>query len=178
MAAPVEIIESGTVVEAYHGTTRGSAANILVNTFRVGGDERSWLGNGVYFYESSREHAYNYALYVKRIRPADIAVLRATIKLGRCFDLHIAEHAALAESYFDEMENKIEREHLTSHGKPIIVTPSSVIEGIARIVDFDTVRGGHALHNEPIFPGTKFRKGQQIIICVRNLNNILDVRPT
>ena len=176
MSAPKIELTDKVIPDAFHGTTLAAAANILVNGFRMGVEEKGWLGKGVYFYESSREDA---AAWAKRtLPPAQVSVIRATINLGYCLDLHIPEHIQLMRWYYDALTQRIARRGLTDHGNPIKVTEPLVLNLMERNMNLDTIRVGHstAFVRKPAFPGSRFRKGHQIIICVRNLKNIQNVR--
>ena len=178
MSSKPDIPESDVIVEAYHGTSFNAASNILIHGFRPSEGTDEWLGKGVYFYEASREHAYNWALNVKKIHPTQIVVMRAEVKLGRCLDLlHNPAHVDLLENYFNEAENKVFNKKLKSKryfDEQISITESAVIELINRQAAVDSVRTSYS-SGKSIFPGSRFTRGQQIIICVRNLNNILNV---
>lgn len=178
MSSKPDIPESGDLVIAYHGTSFNAASNILVKGFKPSEGEKQWLGLGVYFYQDSQEHAYNWALNVKKLNPKEIVVLQALIRLGRCLDLlHNPAHSDLLENYFNEAENRIFKKNLKSRkysDEQISITESVVIDLIHRDTAIETIRTSFS-SGKPIFPGSRFTRGQQIIICVRNLNNILDV---
>jgi hypothetical protein len=165
---------SKVVPDAYHGTTKAAWADIQINGFRLG--DRGWLGRGVYFYEGAPQDAEKWA---KRTNPPDqVAVLRATIILGHCLDLHNPVHVELMGEYHRKLVEEIRRRRLTDHGKAIKVTEPLVLDFMAQNMELDAVRVAHATRaaKEPVFPGSRFRKGHQIIICVRNLANIRNVR--
>lgn len=178
MSSKPDIPESGELVIGYHGTSFNAASNILLKGFKSSEGVKHWLGVGVYFYQDSREHAYSWALNVKKLRPSEIVVIQALIKLGRCLDLlHNPAHASLLENYFNEAENRVFKNNLKSRKysqEQISITESVVIDLIHRDTPIDTVRTSFS-SGKPIFPGSRFTRGQQIIICVRNLESILDV---
>lgn len=165
---------SKVVPDAYHGTTKDAAAEILKNGFRLG--DKGWLGKGVYFYEGAPQDAQKWA---KRTNSPDrVALLRATIILGHCLDLHNPEYVELMGEYYRKLIEEIRRRRLTDHGKPIKVTEPLVLDFMALNMELDTIRVPHATRasQELVFPTSRFRKGHQIIICVRNLANIRNVR--
>jgi hypothetical protein len=154
-----------TVPDAYHGTSKDNAEKIEKEGFNPSTGEDDFLGNGVYFFESSEWHAKNWA----RRRHKDIGVIIAEIRLGNCLELNNKEHrdliretaVGLVKSGYKDITDTVVINFIT------VKWPSMI----------DTVRASYLgpkfQHAKKIFPGSRFYDFQQLMICVKNLNNII-----
>ncbi len=151
------------IPNAYHGTSNENAKKICRDGFIASCGEKQFLGDGIYFYENSLKHAQNWAERYFKGEP--IAIIKAQVVLGRCLDLNNWEHRNLI---VDVKERLISRGHKES-------TDAAVINFIAKNFNpkIDTVR---ACYVQPkygnLFPGSKFYSYSQLILCVKNKNNI------
>ncbi len=70
----------------YHGTDSETARKAVLGELRLEPSTNvyDWLGKGIYFWEGSRQRAYEWAL---QEHPDDPAVLGGVISLGHCLDL-------------------------------------------------------------------------------------------
>jgi hypothetical protein len=75
-------------VVAYHGTS-AVVANEIVASQRVIPGTRTWdwFGRGVYFWEEDRIRALEWATDPRLGYGADVAVVRARVRLGTCLNL-------------------------------------------------------------------------------------------
>ena len=154
------------VPDAYHGTSLQNAKSIASKGFKeyeVGSD--LYLGDGIYFYESSRRHAELWAK--QRLGEGSlIGVLLCSVNLGRCLDLNKMDHRA----FLIRQKRKIEEKAQPARR----VTDPLVINLLAKVVRFDTVRASLTTPGKgPVFEGSRIWDYQSLIICVRNMDNIL-----
>ncbi|HKL82757.1 MAG TPA: hypothetical protein VJ879_09585 [Desulfobacter sp.] len=153
------------IPDAYHGTSAKNAKNICQEGFRPSEGEQ-YLGDGVYFYEAAMSHAENWAR--KQFKGEPIGVLKSTINLGRCLDLHVKEHQELANFVAEKLRKR---------GKWAI-TDAVVINFIAsNFLPIDSVKATYVSSKttKRVFDGSRFYSHSRLIICVRNLKNILKV---
>ena len=157
------------VPDAFHGTKLEIARKINLNKkFEPSFREQNYLGDGVYFYEASLEHAKIWAR--KRSENGKIGVIRSTIHLGTCLDLHNREHLDfLRKTAIDLSERQ---------NKPL--TDAFVINFVVQLADstgikIDTIRATHTRSRKnlsKVFKGSHFYYEIALMICVRNLKNI------
>lgn len=151
------------VPDAFHGTSVALSKDIVNEGFKPSTGERQFLGDGVYFFESSIAHARGWAR--PKFHPGPIAVFRAVVNLGRCLDLHDIEHRELLRKTRDKLQQS---------GKKI--TDAFVINFVAE--NFHLVDSVRATFSDPkygkLFDESKFTAHSQLIICIRNLRNILE----
>jgi hypothetical protein len=126
------------VPDAYHGTELGRAKSIEVSrTFDESRGPDHYLGDGVYFYEASRWHAFAWAK--RRWGTVAVGIIRATINLGRCLDLSSYEHRSLLR--------QVRRELLEKGVNSI--TDAVVINFFATMItEVDSVRGNYGLFRD------------------------------
>jgi len=155
------------VPDAFHGTSDANAGLILKqNSFRSGNNERSYLGDGVYFFESSIEEARKWA--TGRFKDEKICVLRATLHLGKCLNLQEFEHQKLVFEVKEKLlKLDIKEEELTD---------ALLINFFARQFDIDSVKAIIVKDRlETFFKGSKFFRHIQVIICMKNMSRIQDI---
>jgi hypothetical protein len=162
MKAP-QIKPSGkTVPDAYHGTSKDIAVKIKHNGFTPS-EEDDYLGNGVYFFESSEWHAQQWA----RKKYSEIGVICAEIELGNCLELYKKEHQDLIKDTCKEVQKKLGLKNLKD---------GIIINWITRDfkVKVDTVKALYTIGgSKKIFPGSHFYEDTVMMICVKNLSNIV-----
>ena len=158
------------IPEAFHGTSIENATKIIAEGFITIESNRNdlYLGDGVYFYEACKEHAYDWAEKHVCISPSEIVVICAKIDLGKCLELNNRKHVEWMNVIWELLSEKgIEP-----------ITDAVVINFFAKtFAEVDTVRASQIYSpstKEKMFFGSKFYSTQRIIICVRNLKNILD----
>ena len=163
------------VPDAYHGTDASNVASIKANGFRISSGKNLYLGDGVYFYESSKKHAIGYPkLHNKTCK---VAVFRCDIDMGDCLDFHNQDHKeairkfaaqirhlAFDSAAFRKQHNICSREDVT---EPFIINLA------AQISKADTVRATHGESGNPLFEGSKISAESRLVIAVRNTNKIL-----
>lgn len=152
------------IPDAYHGTTMENARSIVQGGhFKSSRGSDVYLGDGVYFYEASKWHAFEWAK--RNYAGVDLGILRAWVNLGKCLDLNNYEHRLLLKQV---------RRELLQRGVSEI-TDAVVINFYAtNIEEFDTVRAPYTVSQRGmIFPGSKYHEFSQLIICVRNNKRII-----
>jgi len=157
------------IPDAYHGTELKKALKILKEQeFLPSRSKKSYIGDGTYFYESSKWHAEQWCK--RKFPDCGHGIICATINLGKCLDLHNHEHRTLLEKVRNSLVKKGYKK----------ITDSFIINFYAtKIEDFDTVRwtytkiGGRF---QEIYPGSKIHSFSQLIICVRNHDAILSMK--
>ena len=165
---PLEIKDYQKIVpDAFHGTSSKNAKKILSEGFQISRGPGQFLGDGVYFFESSEWHAKNWALRHRDRLTEKIAVIQALINLGHCYDLHNAEYRKLARET---------KENLNRHGTKEI-TDAVVINFLAtKFKIIDSVRATYISteygRGQRIFEGSRFFEYVQLMICVRRTENI------
>jgi hypothetical protein len=151
--------------DQFHGTTLENAQSILTSGFRFGKSEGLYHGDGVYFFDGSAWHALDYAMRYNR-KGVQLAVIQATVTLGRCFDLSNKEHRDI-----------LSEAAAVFASKGIEASDNRLINLLAETFNFDTVR---VVYTTPqvgtIFDESRVYDRQSLIICVRNLSCISSTR--
>jgi hypothetical protein len=161
-----KIIHTEKIIpDAYHGTKAKDAENICSNGFNKSTGEKQFLGDGVYFFESSKAYAEDWAR--NRFKCEIIGVVKSTVSLGRCLDLNDKEHKDYVEHVVKELKERGMQE----------ITDSVAISFIATVFEeLDSVRATYISPKyKKIFKGSHFYKYSQLIICIRNLRHILKI---
>ena len=106
MGSNAEIVYVDKIVpDAYHGTELKTALKILRGkNFIPSRGKETYLGDGVYFYESSLWHARQWCQ--RRFPGLRHGVICAAINLRRCLDLHNYEHRKLLQQVRLNLEMK------------------------------------------------------------------------
>jgi hypothetical protein len=157
------------VPDAYHGTELKKAQKILSNgKFTLSRGKAHYLGDGVYFFESSEWHAKEWC---KRCFPnSEHGVICATVNLGKCLDLHNQEYKRLLQKVAIKLGMRGVKD----------ITDSVVINFLAtNIENFDTVRFTYVKITEKykeIYSRSRIQDFSQLIICVRNIDMILNIK--
>lgn len=167
-------------VVGYHGTSRRAAAGILADQRLLPSSKTyDWLGEGVYFWEYAPYRALDWAVRRCAREGGEPAVIRATVRLGRCLNLLDSEHIpGLTQMYdsFAEAAEDVPLPQNTARGAHFL--DRRVIDAYCRAVDrrsaipFQTVRGSFAEGN-PIYPGSKVLTKAHTQIAVRDAACIL-----
>ncbi|MFW6223195.1 MAG: hypothetical protein ACOC3T_06245 [Bacteroidota bacterium] len=154
------------IPDAYHGAKAEYARNICENGFVIKsvGDDL-FLGDGVYFYESSQSHAQDWGR--KKYKGEVIGVVKALVNLGRCLDFHNKEHIQLVKDVSDQLKTRKPAAHITD-----AVTINFIAANFPRI---DSVRATYFSDHvkSKVFKGSRFYEYNRLIVCVRNLKNII-----
>ena len=154
------------VPDAYHGTSKANAQNIIrIGKFELSSGKECYLGDGIYFFEAGKGHAEWWARR-KYGSGTRIAVIIATVQLGKCLDLGNPEHIRLIE---------LARQEIQKQSLDIELSDTLVINFLAKKVstDIETVRGYFHGSPERVFTGSKVFEITHVVICVKNHGNIL-----
>lgn len=156
----MDIQYSGKIIsDAYHGTSLENATEIMSNGFKISTGEHQYLGDGVYFFESSLSEAEKWA---KKHHSPHYVVIKAVVALGSCLDL-------VNDDYKIKLR-KISKK-LMERKKVKKINDAAVINYIAEFGKIDTIR---AKFFYSLFPGSHIFNNPYIVICVRNSKNILN----
>lgn len=167
-------------VVGYHGCSLDTANCILSEAqFLPSTKAYDWLGEGVYFWEYAPYRALDWAASKCGREGGTPAVLRVTIKLGRCLNLLDIEHIpGLTEMYALFVDILGEENLPRNTGQGAHFLDREIIDGYCRTVaertfkPFQTVRGSFA-EGEPIYSGSKILKKAHTQIAVRDTTCIL-----
>lgn len=161
------------VPDAYHGTSKENAGKILEEGFHLSTGDGQFLGDGVYFFESSELSAWVWTRR-NRIKPNKAVVFKAVVNLGKCLDLHNPEHLTIITETRDSLFEQIEDRKDSELAEDYKLTDALVINFLANICGLDSVRVTYYQPNSPlVFEESKFNSYSQLIICIRNTDNIL-----
>ena len=162
----LKIINWGKIIpDAYHGTDFDSACKISSDKeFDPSNDEDDYLGSGVYFFESSRWHAKDWAnRKAKRNGFDSYAIIKAQIDLGRCLDLNNFEHRKYLTTVVRDFERR----------GAVDINDAVAINFLAAQMPIDTVRANYVVPEKgKIFKGSRFYDYSCLMICVRNAEAI------
>jgi len=159
----VEYLET-IVPNAYHGTSKTNADNIIKTGFRNPRAPDLFLGDGIYFYEGSRKLAERWA--ERKFLGQEIGIIIARIKLGYCLNLTIPEHRELIRDISKEFQKRQWEK----------VTDAIVINYFASVIEpkIETIKHFHEPEKiTKLFGGSRIMNGGYIVICVRKSQCIL-----
>jgi hypothetical protein len=167
-------------VVGYHGCSQEAADRIFAERrFLPSIRAYDWLGEGFYFWEYAPYRALEWAEQKCEQEGGTPAVIRATIKLGRCLNLldieHIPELMRVYSSVV-EMLGAARMPHNTERGAHFL--DREIIDTYCRafaqrvISPLQTVRGSFA-EGAPIYPGSKILQRAHTQIAVRDTTCIL-----
>jgi len=138
-----------------------------------------WLGEGFYFWEYAPYRALEWAEQKCEQEGGVPAVIRATIKLGRCLNLLDIEHIpGLSGMYASYVETAGAERILRNTERGAHFLDREIIDGYCRAVarraddTLPTVRGSFA-EGAPIYPGSKILQKAHTQIAVRDTTCIL-----
>ena len=162
-------------VIGYHGCSRDTADTILAEQrFLPSTRAYDWLGEGVYFWEYAPYRAREWAEARCTRDGGEPAVIRATIRLGRCLNLldieHIPDLVLMYNSFVQTLgESGLPRN--TDRGAHFLdrLIIDAHCRALARrtATGVQTVRGQFAEGN-PIYPGSKILEKAHSQIAVRD----------
>jgi hypothetical protein len=170
-----------TTVLGYHGCQKDFAngvrsGRITLDQWRPSRNAYDWLGEGIYFWESSRTRAHQWAVE----QFADQAdVLEVEIDLGHCLDLlESTYHEAIRATYrnlravYRSQGWLLPKNHKNRHDLDSLVI-NKFVKFVERFVGqygivFQTVRGAFE-EGRPLFPGSALRAQAHIQIAVRDV---------
>ncbi len=100
-------LEYQQLIFGYHGCDLSVRDRVLKgeDTLKPSTNEYDWLGEGIYFWESGKARALEWANQLKaRKKIHSPSVLGAVIQLGNCFDLLDSEYTDVLELAYPEFE--------------------------------------------------------------------------
>lgn len=156
------------IPDAYHGTDIDTAEKVAAEQkFIPSNGNDDYLGCGVYFFESSKWHAKDWAIKKgKKLGFTEYAVLNSRINLGRCLDLNNMDH----RNYVKDIASEFKRRGATG------VNDAIVINFFASKVKIDTVRANYVVPGMgKIFEESRFYSYSCSMICVRDTDKITDI---
>lgn len=170
-------------LEGFHGTSRSNANSIIKSKqFHVSGNEKDWLGRGIYFFEKDRHQAYMFAKFRNRLSDDEIAVIGADIYVEKAkfIDLLLDEDRKFIEEYACCLKEKLEalKDKIGSWNHK----EGYVLDYLYKEQPYDVVRAAYRIPKKrSIFPHDVFSYiSAQIQICVKesrciNPNSIKEV---
>jgi hypothetical protein len=169
-------------VIGYHGCTQKAADRIFAERrFLPSTRAYDWLGEGFYFWEYAPYRALEWAAQRCEQEGGVPAVIRATIKLGRCLNLLDIEHIpGLSEMYASYVETTGAERMPRNTERGAHFLDREIIDGYCRAVagqadnPLQTVRGSFA-EGAPIYPGSKILRRAHVQVAVRDTTCILRV---
>jgi len=174
------------LIIAFHGCDFSTYENIIYNneSLKYSNNDYDWLGNGIYFWESSVQRAREWAeervenkIYSKQ------AVIGAVIDLGYCLNLMDSAYVPVLKNGYELLKLRAEKEDIKmpmnrgGTDKLSRYLDCAVIEQIhefnnnTRKKRFDSVRGVF-IEGKEIYAGSGFMDKTHIQICIRNPNCI------
>ena len=160
--------QTDRIVTGYHGTSTVGAAKILhCGEFAKSANEWDWLGHGIYFWEGPGR-AWEWA--DDQFGHQAAAVVQASIRLGRCFDLTDSRFVPMVKIAYENFKSTLE---LAGKSLPVNARGNRRLDCllfnylVENVWPADTIRGVF-LEGDPIYPGTEMRTRQHIQINVRN----------
>lgn len=169
-SANISVSSSGKIVpDAYHGTSETQARLIIKYGFNKSTGERQYLGDGVYFFESSKSQAWMWG----RKRGYDqVVVLKAVLELRNCLDFTDFQTRKDVRKFAANLQRKFSEKF----GPRYRLSDAQVINTMAKFTEIDTVRASFTKPDYgTIFPGSRIFDYVQLIICVRNTSCISDI---
>lgn len=156
--APFSINETNQIIpDAYHAANREYYETILNEGFRPSRGQEQWLGDGVYFWESTLPTAHWWGKKNHR----SWVIFQAKLKLGRCLNLANRNHCAML---------KTAKKLLSERGWKNCPDAAIINFLHDKIEAFDSIRT--VFPSQPIFIGSRLVHYNPII-CMRELNNII-----
>lgn len=162
-------------VVGFHGTSADQAARILEESrWAPSKNPYDWLGHGIYFWEESYPRARQWA---EQKHSGDAAVLKTTMKLGRCLDLLMDTNwVTVLQNAYARIEERCE-----DRGEPMPENRDgrreldcAVINEIAdNMYDIDTARAAYH-EGSRVYPDAAFRDLTHVQVVVRNEDVILE----
>ncbi len=176
------LVTAPRTVIGYHGCSRRTAERLLSDQqFLPSTRSHDWLGVGAYFWEYAPYRALDWAVVRAAQESDEPAVIRATIRLGRCLNLMDSFHfpgllrvyELLAGEYGGgQMLRNTERgAHFLDR---LIIEAHCRANADEAPTGFQTVRGSYA-EGVPIFSGSKILSKAHTQIVVRDVSCITDV---
>jgi hypothetical protein len=179
------------LILGFHGCDEEVAKKIINKESELKASNHSydWLGNGMYFWDSSPERALEWATFLKNKGKEKIttpAVLGAILDLGFCFDLLNYGMLQLLKTSYDNFKlivqqtGRILPENRTVGNSEDLLLRDldcAVFETLHHLREengekpFDSVRGVFWEGGE-LYPNAGFREKDHIQICIRNPNCI------
>lgn len=160
----------------YHGCSQETAERILEEQrFVLSTKAYDWLGEGVYFWEYAPYRALEWALVKSGKEGSRPAVLRATIRLGRCLNLLDVVHMPGLINSYNRLVQEVGIEQLprnTARGAHyldrLVIDTYCRFNRTQTFKPLQTVRGSFA-EGEPLYPGSKILTKAHVQIAVRDM---------
>lgn len=176
-----ELVTAPQTVVGYHGCSLEVARQILEQQrFIPSTKAYDWLGEGIYFWEYAPYRALQWAQERSTVSDTSVAVIGATIQLGRCLNLLDVEYmtslaavyaafAALGVATLPRNTNRgahyLDRYIIDAHCREIEEA------GLAPV---QTVRGSFA-EGSPVYAGSKILDKSHVQIAVRDATCLSDL---
>ena len=175
-----------SLIIAFHGCDMNIFEDVVLkqNPLSASKNSYDWLGNGMYFWESSRQRAQEWAEEQASLNKYDNpTVIGAVIDLGYCLNLADSAFIPILELGYEALKNSVENEgkelptNRIGEDRVLRELDCAVIEKIHDINasnnerSFDSVRGLF-IEGSEVYEGSGFKRKTHIQICIRNPNCI------
>lgn len=159
-ATPQVSTTLNVIPDCYHTTTSENFEIIVNDGFILSQGDDQWLGDGVYFWESTLPTARWWAQHKKF---SSWVIVKAELHLGICLNLANSEHTDILQNCKKKLEER---------GYPKC-TDAIVINFLAEnIQQIDSVRSSFVYQKSPLYTDSRI-KPYNPIVCMRNVKNIL-----
>ncbi|MDO4487152.1 MAG: hypothetical protein Q4C46_11285 [Bacillota bacterium] len=187
------MIYKETYRDLCHGTDIESAEKIKEDGFELRGDDTSWCGKGVYFYDIKNKAWWAAARHCdnirnetgKKIKPTVLFADVVDINKSRVFDLRVYKDLCSFESYINDVfgEYVFELDDNISAEEKQIVMRAIMIDFYSKKNNKQLVVGCFRQRSQPIYNhAIEFANrlelvfGVEIIYCVKDTSIISNIR--
>lgn len=177
---PPKLNTAPRTVIGYHGCSIDAARQILESgEFQPSTKAYDWLGEGIYFWEYAPYRALDWARQKCERHGGEPAVIKTSIRLGKCLNLmdieHILKLRATYETYVRDTPPPLPRN--TKQGahfldRAVLLYCRSARNETDQL--FQTIRGSFA-EGKPIYPDSKILEKAHTQIAVRDRACILQI---
>ncbi|MCL1982208.1 MAG: hypothetical protein FWG53_03815 [Clostridiales bacterium] len=174
------------LIIAFHGCDLSTYENVVLKneSLEFSKNDYDWLGNGIYFWESNRQRANEWAEEkVSRGQYYAPAVIGAVVDLGFCLNLTDSAYVPILKDGYELLKMRLQNEGkkmpVNKIGKDRLIREldCAVIEQIhdynhnTEKREFDSVRGIF-IEGDEVYAGSGFNSKTHVQICIRNPNCI------
>ncbi|MCL1808263.1 MAG: hypothetical protein FWG42_00670 [Clostridiales bacterium] len=174
------------LIIAFHGCDLSTYENVVLKneSLKFSKNDYDWLGNGIYFWESNRQRANEWAEEkVSRGQYYAPAVIGAVVDLGFCLNLTDSAYVPILKDGYELLKMRLQNEGkkmpVNKIGKDRLIREldCAVIEQIhdynhnTEKREFDSVRGIF-IEGDEVYAGSGFNSKTHVQICIRNPNCI------
>ncbi len=156
-------VTTQVIPDGYHGISRSEFEKIEKRGFKSSKGKKDWLGDGVYFWESTPATA---KWWVNSRELREWVIIKASLALGACFNFANPEHCDILDAC---------REMFAENERPEC-SDAAIINFLAEnnLCHIDSVRCAFQYDNKPLYDGSRICRYNQMI-CMRTIGNITQI---